>query len=62
MYLGLCHLDAELVVGGRGLLLPGRHHGEDVAVLQVGQQLEMPGLLGGNEDVSRATGRAGRAP
>lgn len=39
------YLDAEAVVRGGAVLLPAGDQGEDAAVLQVGQQLQVSGLL-----------------
>ncbi len=39
------YLDAELVVCGSVVELPARDDGEDVTVLQIGQQLQVSGLL-----------------
>lgn len=39
------YLDAELIVCGRVVELPACDGAEDVAVLQVGQQLQVAGLL-----------------
>ena len=41
------YLYAEAVVRGGTVLLPAGHQGEDAAVLQVGQQLQVSGLLQG---------------
>lgn len=39
------HLDAELEICGSVVEFPARDDGEDVAVLQVGQQLQVSRLL-----------------